>query len=47
MSKSFTPPSTTKESLQKLVLDIQEIPDGDVDRYLIIGEIEKIINDLK
>ena len=47
MSKAFTPPLTTKESLQQLVLDIQEIPDGEVDRYLIIGEIEKIISEIK
>lgn len=31
------------ESLNTLIKDIKEIPDGDVDRYLIIDEIKKII----
>jgi len=47
MTKTYTPPLTTKESLVKLVKDINEIRDGDVDRYLIIDEIEKIIKEIK
>lgn len=35
------------KSLKKLVKDIEEIPDGDVDRYLIIDEIKKIIKESK
>ncbi len=37
----------TKKALKKLIKDIKEIPDGDVDRYLIIDEIKKIIKDIK
>ena len=33
--------------LKELIKDIKEIPDGDVDRYLIIDEIEKIIKEIK
>ena len=36
-----------KESLKSLVKEITEIPDGDVDRWLIIAEIEKIIKENK
>lgn len=35
-----------EEKLKTLIKDIKEIPDGDVDRYLIIDEIEKIIKEL-
>jgi len=31
--------------LEKLVVDIEEIPDGDVDRYLIIDAIKQIIKE--
>jgi len=34
-----------EKSLISLVKEIKEIPDGDVDRYLIIDEIEKIIKE--
>jgi len=34
-------------SLRILIKDIEEIPDGDVDRYLIIEEIQKIIKETK
>ena len=47
MTKAYTPPLTTKGSLEKLVKDIKEIPDGDVDRYLIIDEIKAIIQEIK
>jgi hypothetical protein len=43
----YDAPPKTKELLQVLVKDINDIPDGDVDRYLIIGEIEKIIKNIK
>jgi len=33
------------EDLEKLVIDIQEIPDGDVDRYLIIDAINQVIKE--
>lgn len=46
MSKSYQPSPTVKKSLKKLVKEIKEIPDGDVDRYLIIDEIEKIIKEI-
>ena len=40
---------TTKEELiadlEKLVVDIGEIPDGDVDRYLIIDAINQVIKE--
>ena len=40
---------TTKEELvadlEKLVTDIEEIPDGDVDRYLIIDAINQVIKE--
>ena len=36
--------SIVKE-LKTLIKDIKEIPDGDVDRYLIIAEIKKIIKE--
>ena len=35
------------KSLNNLIKDIEDIPDGDVDRYLIINEIKKIINEVK
>ncbi len=38
---------STKKSLKKLIKDIQDIPDGDVDRYLIIDEIKRIIKEIK
>jgi len=47
MTKSYTPPLTTKESLEELVQDINEIPDGEVDRYLIIDKINGIIKEIK
>ena len=47
MTKTYNPPLTTKDSLEKLVKDINEIPDGDVDRYLIIDEIKTIIKEIK
>lgn len=31
--------------LRELIKDIKEIPDGEVDRYLIIDEIERIIKE--
>lgn len=34
-----------EKKLKTLIKDIKEIPDGDVDRYLIIDEIEKIIKE--
>ena len=37
--------NATNESLKKLIKEIKEIPDGDVDRYLIINEIKNIIKD--
>ena len=37
----------TKKALKKLIKDIEEIPDGDVDRYLIIDEIKRISKDIK
>ena len=45
MSDSQDSPLTTIESLKKLVKEIEEIPDGDVDRYLIIDQIKNIIKD--
>lgn len=39
--------SKINQALKKLIKDITEIPDGDVDRYLIIDEIKKIINENK
>lgn len=41
------PPPDTKELLQVLVKDIEDIPYGDVDRNLIIAEIKKIIKNIK
>ena len=43
----YDSPPKTKELLQILVKDIRDIPDGDVDRYLIIDEIKKIIKNIK
>jgi hypothetical protein len=37
----------TVQKLKSLIKDIREIPDGEVDRYLIIVEIKKIIKDIK
>lgn len=37
--------NATNESLKKLIKEIKEIPDGEVDRYLIIDEIKNIIKD--
>ena len=37
--------NATNESLKKLIKDIEDIPDGNVDRYLIIDEIKNIIKD--
>jgi len=37
----------TIESLKTLIKEIEEIPDGDVDRYLIIDQIKNIIKDSK
>lgn len=39
--------NATNESLKKLIKEIEEIPDGDVDRYLIIDQIKNIIKDSK
>lgn len=36
---------TPEQMLKTLIKDIKEIPDGDVDRYLIIDEIKKIIKE--
>lgn len=47
MTKSYDPPLTTKESLKKLVKDIEDIPDGKVDRHFINNEIKKIIKEIK
>ncbi len=38
---------TPEEMLKTLIKDIREIPDGEVDRYLIIDEIKKIIKEIK
>lgn len=38
---------TPEQMLKTLVKEIKEIPDGDVDRYLIIHEIEGIIKEIK
>ena len=37
----------TTKALKSLIKDIEEIPDGDVDRYLIIEQIKNIIKDTK
>ena len=37
----------TTIALKTLIKDIEEIPDGDVDRYLIIEQIKNIIKDSK
>ena len=37
----------TTKALKSLIKDIEEIPDGDVDRYLIIEQIKNIIKDSK
>ena len=46
-----TNPNEVDDSIEKklkaLVKEIKEIPDGDVDRYLIIDEIEVIIKEAK
>ena len=47
MTKAYTPPLTTKGSLVELVKDIEDIPDGEVDRYLIIDKIKGIIKEIK
>ncbi len=39
--------SPTIESLKNLIKEIEEIPDGEVDRYLIIEQIKNIIKDSK
>ena len=36
-----------EKKLKDLVKEIKEIPDGDVDRYLIINEIDKIIKEIQ
>lgn len=38
---------SVKKALKTLINDIREIPDGDLDRYLIIDEIKKIIKEIK
>lgn len=39
--------SKIQKTLKTLIKDIEEIPDGDVDRWLIIDEIKKIIKEIK
>jgi len=36
-----------EKKLETLIKEIEEIPDGDVDRYLIIDEIKGIIKEIK